>query len=236
MRARWPALVVILLASFHTALADTYPRQPGVDAQHYAFALRLSDQSPRIEAEARVRFRLVAVVPHLELDLISPSGDKGMTVSRVTANDAPIAFTHAKDRLRLSVPRSLRAGQDVAYTIAYGGVPMQGLHVLKKQSLQEFFAQWLQRPGVPRLDGSWRYDASTQAVVITVTQTQNGDAFQFPLDVRVTGAAGETPVTARLIVDAASATRAIAVPFVPSSVTLDPLTTLLADIGAVRTR
>ena len=99
-----------------------------------------------------------------------------------------------------------------------------------------FFAQWLRRPGVPRIEGTWRYDAARKVVEITVTQTQGGDPFRFPLEVRVAGAAGDTPVTARLSVDSATATGTVAVPFIPSAVTFDPSTALLADIGPVRPR
>ena len=518
-------------------LADTYPRQAGVDALHYAFSLKLTDDSPRIDAEARASFRLVSAVPAIELDLISASGGKGMAVSRVTANDAPITFTHTANRLRLSVPASARPGQDVTYTITYGGVPIEGLHVLTnmhgervvfsenwpdharhwlpmidhpydkatgelivtapahyqvvsngvlveetdlgnglrrthwKQSvpiaswlyalgaahfdvhhagtvqgvplqtwvfpqdrdtgrktfeetsrramdffatrfgpfpyeklanvqasgygggmenattifygekgvasgrspvvheiahqwfgnsvterdwddvwlsegfatylaqlyteqfegreafvrdlqrsratvlalekklpdtpivhrnlrdmetllnefvyqkggwvlhmlrdtlgnevffagireyyrryrdgnattddlrqvfeqlshkpLQEFFAQWLNRPGVPRIEGTWHFDPTRKVVEVTVLQTQAGAPFRFPLDIRVAGAQNEAPVTVRLVIDSPNATGTVTVPFTPATVTFDPSTNLLADIGAVRQR
>ncbi len=110
--------------------ADTYPRQPAIDAQHYAFALTLAADSPRISAEARVTVRLVAAATSVELDLMSAAGGKGMTVSAVRAGDAPVTFTHTANRLRLPVPPAARPGQDLTYTIAYAGVPIEGLHVL----------------------------------------------------------------------------------------------------------
>jgi aminopeptidase N len=123
-----PAILVV--ASNWPLSADTYPRQPAIDAQHYAFALTLAADSPRISAEARVTVRLVAAATSVELDLMSAAGGKGMTVSAVRAGDAPVTFTHSANRLRLPVPPAARPGQDVTYTIAYAGVPIEGLHVL----------------------------------------------------------------------------------------------------------
>ena len=128
IRALLPAILVVL--SNWPLSADTYPRQPAIDAQHYAFALTLAADSPRISAEARVTVRLVAAASSVELDLISGAGGKGMTVSAVRAGDAPVMFTHSSNRLRLPVPRAARPGQDLTYTIAYAGVPIEGLHVL----------------------------------------------------------------------------------------------------------
>jgi aminopeptidase N len=98
------------------------------------------------------------------------------------------------------------------------------------KSLKPFFTQWLTRPGTPRLEGTWRYDPERKAVEVTVLQTQGGEPFTFPLDVAVMGAMRETPVTVRLTVDQGRVTGTIPVPFVPASVTLDPATTLLAEV------
>ena len=57
------------------------------------------------------------------------------------------------------------------------------------------------RPGLPRVEGTWRYDADAQMVDVTLTQTHPGEPFTFPLDVAVMGAMSETPVTTRLTVD-----------------------------------
>ena len=537
IRFRCVLLLAILSALPWRLAADTYPRQPAIDAQHYAFTVTLAPDSPRISAEAAVTVRLVAAATSVELDLVSAAGDKGMTVSAVRAGDAPVTFTHTANRLRLPVPPAAKPGQDLTYTITYGGVPVEGLHAMTnihgervvfsdnwpdlirhwlpmidhpsdkatgemivtapaqyqvvsngvlveevdlgngvrrthwKQSvpisswlyalgvarfdvhhagmvqgvplqtwvfpqdrsagrqlfeetsrramdffstrvgpfpyeklanvqaagyaggmenattifygekgvasgrgpvvheiahqwfgnsvterdwddvwlsegfatyfallytehfegrdafvrdlersrttiletekklpgtpvvhrnlsdmklllnqlvyqkggwilhmlrdavgqdafwagireyyrryrdrnastddlrqvfeqvsgkpLQAFFTQWLSRPGTPRLEGNWRYDAARKAVEITVTQTQSGEPFTFPLDVAVRGEATDTPVTTRLTVDRASVTGTVPVPFVPTAVTLDPATTLLAELIPIRQR
>jgi aminopeptidase N len=109
--------------------ADTYPRQPAVDALHYRFAITLSEHSARIDAEATATFRVLAPVAAIELDLISAAADHGMSVKSVTLRDAPVAFTHTAGRLRLPVPADVRAGDQLTYTMAYAGTPADGLKV-----------------------------------------------------------------------------------------------------------
>ena len=52
------------------------------------------------------------------------------------------------------------------------------------QDLAWFFRQWLNRSGVPVIEGAWRYDAAAKQVVVTVRQTQAADPFRFSLGVR----------------------------------------------------
>ena len=67
-------------------LADTYPRQPGVDAQHYIFRVELRDETDEIAGEATAELRFVeAGVHQVALDLSSPANGKGMTVSEVSS-------------------------------------------------------------------------------------------------------------------------------------------------------
>ena len=124
--------IALTLSSAH-ALADTYPRQPGVDAEHYVFRLTLlTTDSNEIEGEATVRLRIAANgVKDALLDLTSATPDgKGMTVTRVTSNGQPVSFTHEHDRLRLPLPASAKAGDDVTFEIAYHGAPADGLRIL----------------------------------------------------------------------------------------------------------
>lgn len=103
--------------------ADTYPRQPSIDAIHYRFAIALADDLSRIQAEASTTFRLVSPAASVELDLVSASGDKGMIVTAVMMNGRPADFTHHASRLRLAVPPDAKPGQDLTYTITYSGEP-----------------------------------------------------------------------------------------------------------------
>jgi aminopeptidase N len=113
--------------------ADTYPRQPDVDAQHYVFRLTLlTGDSNEILGNADVTVRLVKDdVREILLDLTTAGANgRGMTVASVTSAGQPVAFTHNSNRLRLPVPSAARAGQHVTFSISYQGVPGNGLRLL----------------------------------------------------------------------------------------------------------
>ena len=78
--ARLTIALLVLMWSVSLG-ADTYPRQPGVDAMHYVFRLAMGDQSDAITGEATitVKFRQDGL-GDLWLDLTSAAGGKGMTV------------------------------------------------------------------------------------------------------------------------------------------------------------
>ena len=96
------------------------------------------------------------------------------------------------------------------------------------QDLGWFFDQWLYRGGVPRIEGSWRYDAARRAVEIELRQTQSGEPFRLPINVGL-----EMPLGRADRVDLTFMDRAqrfsIAVDAEPVSVTLDPDTWVLMD-------
>ena len=123
----------LALGSTSPVAADTYVRQPGVDARHYVFRLTLlTDDSNEIQGETTATFRLGANdVREIVLDLASLTKDgKGMTVTAVASEGRPVAFTHAGNHLRLPVPAGSGAGQDVSFTITYHGAPANGLRLL----------------------------------------------------------------------------------------------------------
>ncbi len=125
--------VLLMLVTSGRAGADTYPRQPAVDARHYVFRLTLlTGEANEIEGEAAVTLRvLTAGLREVALDLATPRADgKGMTVAAVTSAAGPVAFTHRDNRLRLTLPAGLAAGQDVTVTITYRGIPADGLRLI----------------------------------------------------------------------------------------------------------
>lgn len=126
-------VLALIITSAVGAGADTYPRQPGVDAIHYVFRLTLlTSDSNEIQGETTATFRvLTAGLREVALDLATPRADgKGMTVTGVTTATGPVPFTHRDDRLRLTLPAGLSAGQDVTFTIAYHGIPANGLRLV----------------------------------------------------------------------------------------------------------
>ena len=71
--------------------ADTYPRQPGVDALHYIFRLTLGDESDELTGEATIDLRFLQEQwREVTLDLASAANGKGVTVVDVTSGGAPV--------------------------------------------------------------------------------------------------------------------------------------------------
>ena len=94
-----PMAALVWTAMSTSALADTYPRQYGVDAVHYAFRLALSDDTDAIEGETTATLRFVEPgVSEVFLDLAAAAQGKGMSVTAVMETAGPVAYTHAADR------------------------------------------------------------------------------------------------------------------------------------------
>jgi hypothetical protein len=127
------SLVALLAAWPFRARADHYPRQPGIDAQHYAFRVTLSDDTDEIEGETTVSLRFVSGVDGFWLDLASPKDAKGMTVTEVSSGGAPLGYVHRDDRLQVQLPAPPKAGELREFTIRYHGVPAGGLRVVKNK-------------------------------------------------------------------------------------------------------
>ena len=127
---RYLWLLPLLLPS---ALADTYPRQPSIDVQHYSFHLSLSDETDEIVGEASVTLRLLQPgVTEFSLDLASPANGKGMTVSEVALSSiptpsTPLHFTHTDNRLSIAIPPM--PGDLRTVVIRYRGIPNGGLRI-----------------------------------------------------------------------------------------------------------
>jgi len=123
--------LVLFLLSWPSAaaLADPYPRQPAIDIQHYTFRLSLDDASDEIRGETTVHVRFVRTgVTTVALDLVGREADTtGMTVVSVTRDGRPVSFTHAGDRLTITLGTPPAAGERRQFTIAYHGAPADGL-------------------------------------------------------------------------------------------------------------
>jgi len=170
MRVSAVALLFLLLLSASPAAADTYPRQPGVDAWHYIFKLEISDTSPEIKGEATIDLRFTqAGVSSVALDLASASGEKGMTVTAVTSGGSTVRYTHENNVLRIQLPRAAAAGEHQTVTIAYHGAPASGLRLMKNKygEWSAFSDNWPNhaREWLPTIDHP--YDKATSEFVIT---------------------------------------------------------------------
>ena len=99
------------------------------------------------------------------------------------------------------------------------------------QDLSWFFTQWLNRSGVPALDGSWRYDAAARQIIVTVRQTQSAEPYRFSLGVGVSATAGAPPRVQAMSVTGRETTVRIPSETEPAAVVLDPGVWLLAEFG-----
>jgi aminopeptidase N len=159
-----------LSLSTMSAGADTYTRQPKVDAQHYAFRLTLSDDADEVAGEATVDLRFVEDdVKEFSLDLASASGGKGMTVSGVTSGAAPVSYSHQAERLRVTLESPPKAGDRKTFTVRYGGTPAGGLRIGKnRHGERTFFSEnWPDqaRQWLPIIDHP--YDKATSEFLVT---------------------------------------------------------------------
>jgi len=143
-------LAALALCALH---ADTYPRQPGIDVQHYIFRLTLADDTDEIAGETTVTVRAKDGVRELALDLAAP-----MVVSEVNA-----PFRRETDRVIVTLPASGEV------TIKYRGRPGGGLKILNNKYGERCFfsANWpdLAHQWLPTVDHP--YDKATGEFLVT---------------------------------------------------------------------
>lgn len=161
---------LLLLACAWLLAADSYPRQPGVDVQHYIFRVTLSDENDGIAGESTAVIRFTqAGVTRVALDLASPGDGKGMTVAAVTVDRAAARFTHEANRLTVALASSPAPGELRRIEVKYSGIPAGGLRIGKnKYGERCFFSQnWpdLARQWLPTIDHP--YDKATSEFLIT---------------------------------------------------------------------
>ncbi|GJQ30233.1 MAG: aminopeptidase [Phycisphaerae bacterium] len=102
------------------------------------------------------------------------------------------------------------------------------------ESLEQFFAQWVFRPGVPHVTVTPKWDAGTGTLSFEVEQTQtiDGDnpAFEFDLPVEIAQAGGATTIRERIEVRGRNTTASIVLGEKPAWVAIDPDLGVLASV------
>jgi predicted amidohydrolase YtcJ len=169
-----PVLCVflLLLAGFAVeSIADTYPRQPGVNAEHYVFRLTLSDETNEITGEATIDLRMLQDgLEAFDLDLTSPgTNGRGMAVMEVSSTNSRARYTHESNRLNILLEPPAKAGEMRQFTVKYRGIPNNGLRIVtNKFGERTFFGlNWpnLARQWLPMIDHP--YDKATSEFIIT---------------------------------------------------------------------
>ncbi|HET7436831.1 MAG TPA: M1 family metallopeptidase [Thermoanaerobaculia bacterium] len=100
-------------------------------------------------------------------------------------------------------------------------------HVVERHAgrpLGWFFEQWLDEPGLPRLEIAHSWNAKTKRLDLRITQTQKSPVFTFPLDLDIDGKRVTIDVSERVT------TQSIAADAAPAHVVADPDSWLFAVI------
>jgi aminopeptidase N len=95
--------------------------------------------------------------------------------------------------------------------------------------LRELFDQWLTRSGVPKLEGSWHYDAARKVVEVTLTQAQAAPPYRLSVGIGIVPAAGARPRLQSIEMLGRDAKAAFPAEAAPVDVLLDPETWLLVE-------
>jgi aminopeptidase N len=97
--------------------------------------------------------------------------------------------------------------------------------------LDWFFTQWLNRPGVPKIEGSWKYDEAKKVVEVSVSQSQAAAAFHVTLDIGIVANANDVPRVQTIEMKTRQGTFTFPAAAEPAALVLDPNTTLLMEAG-----
>ena len=98
--------------------------------------------------------------------------------------------------------------------------------------LAPFFQQWLYRGGVPRIEATWNWDATSKQIVVVLAQVQKAEPFTLPLEIGI-AVAGTALRVERVELTGRTSRFTFAADRQPSSLVLDPDVKLLMD-GRVR--
>src|SRR5581483_1845823 len=123
-------LLLPLLAAA-TLWADSYPRQPGIDVQHYIFRVTLSDDTDEIEGETTVTIKWGQ--PELR-DFFLDLGP-AMKVTEVRG----YTYRHEGEKLQISLDFAPKIGEKRDFLIKYRGKPAAGLKILTNKYQERGF-------------------------------------------------------------------------------------------------
>jgi aminopeptidase N len=170
MESRHFRLSLMLALSTVRVGADTYPRQPAIDAQHYTFHLILRDDTNEIAGDATVQLCfLQSGTREFSLDLASASSEAGMTVTEVTSPSGGLRYKHANDRLTITIDTLPVRGERRAFRVQYHGIPANGLRIISnKFGERTFFSEnWPNKAHewLPMIDHP--YDKATSEFIVT---------------------------------------------------------------------
>lgn len=99
------------------------------------------------------------------------------------------------------------------------------------KNLKPFFTQWLNRPGVPKITGDWKYDSLSKEIIINLHQVNAADVlYDMPLEIQVNEAGSNKSIDVNFTINKKTAVYKIHANKKPALLIPDPKTSLLADI------
>ena len=127
-----------------------------------------------------------------------------------------------------------------AYTPVDAHDLSKAFEVATGRNVDNFFDQWIYRPGHPELETAWKYDDAAKTVVLTVKQTQDTTQgtpiYHFPLRVALlSGSAAKSPEQTVIQITQETEDFRIPADSLPAVVLLDPEHEVLKDWKTVPT-
>ncbi len=158
------------LVGMPPVMRDAYPRQPGIDVQHYRFELAVNDSTDDLVGDATVTVRFTkGGLTTFFLDLATVANGKGMAVAEVTSDGVAVPFTHRENHLTMTLSRAPAAGELRRFRVRYHGIPAGGLMVGLNKYKERCFFSWnwpdLARQWLPMIDHP--SDKATSEFIVT---------------------------------------------------------------------
>jgi len=104
-----------------------------IDIQHYKFEIHLNDTTNQIEGIATISIKFLKAGSDITLDLVDKSGDSGMLVHSVKNGTIGLGFIQGNNKLGISLNEEAQEGDVLDFTIAYSGVPADGLIIAENR-------------------------------------------------------------------------------------------------------
>ncbi len=109
-----------------------HDRFEAIDVQHYQFELELTDANDVIQGKANVQVRFKKDISSFALDLVKKQADgKGMSISGLSIDGRKLPFEHSDNKINIRF--SGKAGDTKTFTIAYSGIPANGLVIAENK-------------------------------------------------------------------------------------------------------
>lgn len=166
-------LAALSMLTVYQSFADEYPRNYSIDIIHYAFDLKLFDNTDEISGMASIDILFKGDdIRQVRLDLVNQTAQrsgKGMMVESVTYDNKSLEYKHQGDVLLIQLGRAAEKNKIYRIVIMYKGVPAGGLKIgPTKYGDRSFFCEnWPNnaRHWLPTVDHP--YDKATSEFIVT---------------------------------------------------------------------